>query len=176
MPWKPFCDWWRTFNDFVSTCAVYFRTRHGQNKTHMFDTEGFLPVESLCGVVGSPSWFTIFLIGITVSIWSVIYIDTKCIHSSETRMFTIIECEIVHNVCHVTSTCSFISWWYGAANDITTLRTERSSWNSLELNCVPALVWIIYISQQSNPPTFPNLAWNIYSLYMTSSVVIFSIP
>ena len=32
--------------------AVYFCTTHGKNRTHKFDTEGFIPVESLCGLVG----------------------------------------------------------------------------------------------------------------------------
>ena len=31
----------------------------------MFDTEGFVPVASLCGVVGSPYWFIKLLIGKT---------------------------------------------------------------------------------------------------------------
>ena len=52
------------FNAFVSTCAVAFITTHRQNKARRFDTEGFVPVDNLCGVVGSPSLFTIFgLIG-----------------------------------------------------------------------------------------------------------------
>ena len=36
------------------TCAVAFRTTYGQNNTRKCDTEGFIPVESLNGVVGSP--------------------------------------------------------------------------------------------------------------------------
>ena len=47
-----------TCNDFVSTCAVAFRTKHEQNKARGFDNEGFTPVAILCGVVGSPYLFT----------------------------------------------------------------------------------------------------------------------
>ena len=36
-------------------CAVAFRTTHGHNNTRKYDTEGFVPIESLNGVVGSPS-------------------------------------------------------------------------------------------------------------------------
>ena len=36
-----------------------------KNKTRKCDTEGFVPVASLCGVVGSPSSFIISLIGRT---------------------------------------------------------------------------------------------------------------
>ena len=53
------------FNVFVSTCAVAFRTTHGQNNTRKCDTEGFVPVSSLCGIVGSPSSFIRSLIGRT---------------------------------------------------------------------------------------------------------------
>ena len=53
------------FNVFVSTCAIAFRTTHGQNKTRKCDTEGFVPVASLYGVVGLPSLFIRYLIGIT---------------------------------------------------------------------------------------------------------------
>ena len=53
------------FNVFVSTCAVAFRTTHRQNKTCKCDTEVFVPVASLYGVVGSPSSFIISLIGRT---------------------------------------------------------------------------------------------------------------
>ena len=42
-------------------CAVAFRTTHGQNKTRKCDTEVFVPVASLCGVVGSQSQFLISL-------------------------------------------------------------------------------------------------------------------
>ena len=37
-----------------STCAVVFRTIYGGNRTHRFDTQGFVPVASLCGKIGSP--------------------------------------------------------------------------------------------------------------------------
>ena len=45
------------FNSFLPTYAVAFHTQHGQNKTYKSDTEDFLPVASLNGVVGSPSSF-----------------------------------------------------------------------------------------------------------------------
>ena len=51
------------FNAFMSMCAVTFRTAHGKHRTRIFDTKGFVPVASLCGVVSSPSWFIKCLIG-----------------------------------------------------------------------------------------------------------------
>ena len=42
------------FDTLVSTCSVGFHTSHGQNKTRGFDTEGFMLVAGLYGVVGSP--------------------------------------------------------------------------------------------------------------------------
>ena len=92
------------FNNLVSKCTVAFCETNGQNKICRFDTEGFLPVVSLCGVVGSPFQFTECLIGITGNILSVVYINVKYIYLSETRAFTIIECTIVRIFCHVTST------------------------------------------------------------------------
>ena len=133
IPQKHFCDWWRIFNSFVSTCAIVFRTTYGKNTTRRFDTEGFVPVDSLYGVVGPPSCFTKFLIGRTGNMWSVVYIIKKCICLPESWV-------IVCNVCHVNSTYPFIYWWYGAANVIHTALTEIPSWNSLEVNCVPASV------------------------------------
>ena len=65
---NPFWDWLRMINVFVATCTVAFRTTHGQNNTRKCDTEGFVPVASLSGVVGSPSSFIRSLIGITVKI------------------------------------------------------------------------------------------------------------
>ena len=47
----------RIVNSFFLTCAVAFRTTHGQHNTRKCDTEGFLPVASLYGVLGSPSLF-----------------------------------------------------------------------------------------------------------------------
>ena len=58
----------QVFNAFLPTFSVTFHTTHGQNKTHWFDTGGFVPVSSLCGIVGSPSWFIKFLIGKTGNI------------------------------------------------------------------------------------------------------------
>ena len=95
-----FGDWWRIFNDFLSTCAVYFPTTHTQNKTHRFDTEGFVQVINLWGVVGSSFWFTKYLIVKIGNICSVVYNNAKCIHSSETRSYAIIGCAIISNVHH----------------------------------------------------------------------------
>ena len=124
---KTFCDQWRMFNAFVPTCAVKFHTTHGQKKTFSFDTEGFMPVDSLCGEVGSTSWFDKCLIGRTRNIWSVMYIYEKCIYLSETRACTIIECAIVRNVLHVNSTWPFIYSLSSDANDTLTPRIERTS-------------------------------------------------
>ena len=137
-----FCDWWRMFNSFISTCVVAFNTTHRQNKARMFDTECLVPVASLCGVVGSPSWLSKYLISRIGGIWSVVYINTKCMCLSENRVCTIIECEIVRNVRHVTSTWPLIFWWSGAANFSRTTCTERPYRNSLGVNCVPFSVWI----------------------------------
>ena len=41
---------------------------HGQNNTCKCDTEGSVPVSSLCGVVGLPSFFIRYLIGRTGNI------------------------------------------------------------------------------------------------------------
>ena len=57
------------FNAFVPTCAVDFRTTHRQNKTRKYDIEGFVPVEILIGVVGSPYSSIKYLIGSTDNIW-----------------------------------------------------------------------------------------------------------
>ena len=140
-------------------------------KKSRFDTEFFVPVTSLCGVVGSLSWFTKCLIGRTRNILSFVYINEKCIYSSENRACTIIECAIVCNVNHVTSTWPLIYLWSGATNAIHTPRTEIPSWNSLEVNYMQESVLIISIFHQPNSSTF-----QISSLSMTSSVVIFSIP
>ena len=48
-----------------SMCAVSFCTTHGYNNMHKCDTEGFVPVSSLNGVVGSLSSFIRSLIGRT---------------------------------------------------------------------------------------------------------------
>ena len=93
-----FCAWWRIFNVFVSTCAVAFRTTHGKNKTRKCDTEGFVPVASVCGVVGSPPSFIRSLIGRTGKIWSVVYINAKWTYTSGTLACTIRACATVHNV------------------------------------------------------------------------------
>ena len=47
------------------TCAVAFCTTHGKNDTHKCDTEGFVSVAVLNGVVSSPSLFIRYLIGRT---------------------------------------------------------------------------------------------------------------
>ena len=106
-PWNHFCGWWRIFNAFVSTCVVAFCTTHKHNKTCEFNTEGFVPVASLCGVVYLLYWFTKCFIGITGNIWLVVYMNEKCIYLSETRACTIIECVIVWKFWHATSTWTF---------------------------------------------------------------------
>ena len=115
IPQKPFCDWWCMFNTFVSTRSVAFCTTPGKNETRRFYTKGFGLVSRLCGVVGSLSWFTKFLIGSKINIWSVVYINSKFIYSSETRVFTIIKCVIVCNVCVLWSlecvACIIVRWW-----------------------------------------------------------------
>ena len=113
---KTFYDQWRMFKNFVSKCEVSFRITHWQNKTRRFDTEGFAPVSSLCGVVGSPSWFTKCLIGITGNIWSVVHINVRYIYLPETHVCTIIGCAIFRNVIQVNSTWLFVYWLYGVAN------------------------------------------------------------
>ena len=50
-------------------CVVRKATAHGQNKTRTCDTEGFVPVASLYGAVGSPSSFIRSFIGRTGKIW-----------------------------------------------------------------------------------------------------------
>ena len=122
------------------------------------------------------SRFTKFLIGKKGNIWSVVYINSKCMYLLETRLCTIIECVIVWNVRHVTSTLPLISWWFGASNESCAPNKERPSWKSLGLNCGPELVWILYKSHYPNSSTFKNISWNISSLSITSSEVIFSIP
>ena len=113
---KSFCGWWRIFNAFPSTCAFCFFPTHGQNRTRIFDTEGFVPVDNFCDVVVSPYCFTKCLIYETRNMWWVVYINAKCMYSLEIRACTIIEFVVVRNVYHVTSTWPFISWWSGAAN------------------------------------------------------------
>ena len=99
-----------------STCAVAFRTTHGQNNMHKCDTEGFLPVSSLNVMVRSLSLFIVSLIGSTGKIWYVLYSNKKWIYASKTLACTISECAIVCNVLHVTLTCPLISWCSVAAN------------------------------------------------------------
>ena len=60
------------FNDFVSTYAVEFRTTYGNNKICGFDTEGLIPVVSLCGVLGS-----LYLLSSVWFVEQVIY-DQSC--------------------------------------------------------------------------------------------------
>ena len=75
---------WLTFNAFVLMWETDFCTKHGQ-KTRRFYAEGFVTVDSLCGAVGSPSWFTKCLIGRTGNILSVMHINANCIYLSETQ-------------------------------------------------------------------------------------------
>ena len=176
MPRNPFCAWWCIFNVFVSTCAVALHTKHGQNNTRECDTEGFVPVASLCGVVGLPFSSIRSLIGRTGNIWYVVYINEKWTYTSGTLACNIRACATVRNVLQVTSTCPFISWCSGAANVKLTPQVWHYSLKSIEVNCIPASNEIIYKSQHPNSFILPNLDWNISSLSITSSVVIFSIP
>ena len=90
VPRKTFCAWWRIFNAFLLMFAVGFRTTHVKNNMRKCDTEGFVPVSSLCGVVGSLSLLIRYLIGRTGKIWSVAYINAKWIYAYETLACTII--------------------------------------------------------------------------------------
>ena len=145
------------FNVFVSTCTVAFHTTHGQNNTHKCDTEGFVPVASLCGVVQSPSSLIRSFIGRTGKILSVVYINAKWTYTSGTLACTIRECETVRNVLQVTSTCPFISWCSGAANVKQTPRVWHSYLNSVEVKCVPASAEILSKSHHPNWSISPNL-------------------
>ena len=136
--WESLCVLWIVFNVFFPSSALAFRTTHGKNNTRKCDTEGFVPDASLNGVVGSLSLFIRSLIGITVKIWYVVYINEKVIYASKTFACTISEFENVRNVLHVTSTFTFISWCYGAANVKWTPCVWHAYWNSVELNCVYA--------------------------------------
>ena len=176
IPRKPFCAWWRMFNLFVSTCAIYLRKTHGQNNTRNCDTEGFVPVASLCGVVGLPFSFIRSLIGRTGKMWFVVYINVKWTYNYGTIAGTIRECATVHNFLQVTSTCPFISWCSGAANVKLTPRVWHSTLNSVEVKCLTESAEILSKSYHPNWSIFPNLDWNMSNFSITSSVVIFSIP
>ena len=97
--------------------------------------------------------------GRTGIIWSVVYINAKCIYSPETHARAIIECAIVGNFCHVTSNFPLIYWWSGAANASRTPRTVRPYWNYLEVNCLPSSVLTISIFHHPNSSNFPNIYW-----------------
>ena len=168
--------WWRMFKVFVSTYDVAFRTTYWKNKTRNYDTEGFVPVVSLCGVVGLLSSFIRSLIVSTGKIWYVVCINTKWIYTSGTLACTIRECATVRNFLQVTSTCPFIPWCFGAANVRRTPQVWHSSLNSVEVNYVPVSAEIISKSHQPNWSIFPNLDWNMSNLSITSAVVIFSMP
>ena len=133
---------------FVRVLYIKLRRTLRQNKTRKCDVEGFVPVASLCGVVGYPSSFIRSLIGRTRKIWYVVYINTKWRYTSGTLACTIRECATVRNVLQVTSTFPFISWCSGAAKVKRTLRVWHYSLNSVEVNCVPASAGIISKFQQ----------------------------
>ena len=169
-----FCAWWHMFNAFLSACAVALRTTYGKNNTHKRDTEGFIPVTILNGVVGFPSSFIRSLIGRTGKIWSVVYMNAKLIYASKTLACTIRECAIVLNVLHANLTYLFISWCSGAANVKWTLQVWNYSLNSAEVNYYHASSEILSNSHHQNSSIFSNLDWNISNLSITSSVEIFS--
>ena len=157
-------------------CAVDFRTTHGQNNTHKYDTESFVHVASLNGVVVLPCLFIRSLIGRTRKIWAAVYINAKWIYAFKTISCTIRECTIVRNILYVTSTCLFISWCSGAANVKWSPQVWHSSLNYFEVNYDPASAEILSKFHNSNSFISPNLDWNISSLSKTSSVEIFSMP
>ena len=97
-------------------------------------------------VVRFPSSFIRSLIGSTGNKWYVVYINAKWIYASETLACTIRECTTLRNVLHVTLTCLFISWCYGAGNVKLTPRVWHSSLDFVELKCVPASYEIILLS------------------------------
>ena len=174
IPWKPFYSWWRIINAFVPTCAVAFRTTHGQNNTCKCDTEVFVPFASFNGVVGSPYSFIRSLIDRTGKIWFVVYMNEKWIYAPETLECSIRECAIIRNVLHVTSNRPFIYWCSGAANFKWTLQVWHSSLNYVEVNCVPASAEILSKSHHPNSSMFLTMDWNISRLSINFSVVIFS--
>ena len=147
-----------------------------ENNMRKCDTEGFVPAASLYGVVGSTFSFIISLIGRTGKIRYVVYINTNWIHASGTLACTIRECAIVRNVLHVTSTCPLIYWCSDAANVKWTPLVRHYSLNCVEINFVPASAEVLSKSHHPNSSIFPNLDWNISSLSITCSVVIFSMP
>ena len=147
---KPFFAWWRIFNAFLSTCAVAFCTTHEQNNTRKYDTVRFVPVTSLNVVIGLLSLFIRDLIGRTGNKWSVLYMNTKWIYASKTLAYTIRECEIVRNVLHVASTCTFIFWCYRDANIKWTPWVWHASLNSVKVNWAHASAEILSKSHHKN--------------------------
>ena len=144
IPRKPFCAWWHIFNTFVPTCALDFRTKHGQNNIHKCDTKGFVPVAGLNGVLVLPYLFIRSLIVSNGKMWSIVYMNAKWRYAYETLACIISECAIVRNVLHITSTCPFISWCSGADNVKWTPWVWNHSLNSLEVHCVPASAEILF--------------------------------
>ena len=128
-PWKPFCGWLCMFNALLSMCNIDSCTTHGQNRTRGFDTEGYLLVASLFGLVDFTYWFTKFLIGKTENMWWVVYINANFMYSSKTNVYTIIACLIVRNVCRITSTWPLVIWFSVAFNVSCNPRTQRPSLN-----------------------------------------------
>ena len=159
-------------------CSSFHQNRC-KNDTCKWNTEGFVPVSSLIkknGVIGLLSLFIRSLIGSTGIIWYSVYINAKLIYASENLARTISECEIVCNVLYVTSTCPFIYWCSRYANVKWTPWVWHLSWNSIELNCVPASAKILSKSHHPNLSIFPNIYWNISNFSITSSVAVLSVP
>ena len=173
---KLFRTWWRIFNEFLSTCAVAFRTTHGKNNALKCDTEDFVPVAGLNYVVGSPSLFIRYLIGRNRNIQYDVYINAKWIYASETLACTIRDCAIIRNVIHVTLTCPFIYLCSRDANFKWTPRVWNYSLNSVRVNFVHASAEILSKCYHPYTSIFTGLDWNLSSLSITSSVVIFFIP
>ena len=121
-----------------------------RNRTRRFYTEGFVPVDSLCGVVGSPCWFIKFLIGKTINRLWFMYINAKCMYYPKTCVYTIIECEIFYNLRHVNSTWTLFYWLSSDTNVSLITNIEIPSWKYLEVKFGPAAVCILSKSHQKN--------------------------
>ena len=108
----------------IYICLLYKKRK---NNARRFDTEGFVQVYSLCGVVVSLYWFTKCFIGSTENIWSVVYMNEKCKNIFRNPC-------VHHNWMYDSSKCStnnstlsLNSWWSCAPNACNTPRTEKLS-------------------------------------------------
>ena len=120
------------------------------------DTEGFVPVASLNRMVGSPSLFIRYFIGITRK-YDLSYTLTQ-------NEYNIPKSRVYHkwvrnfrNVLRVTSTCPFIYFCSRADNVKLTPQVWHALLNSVKVNCVPASAEIHSKSHQPNLSIFPNI-------------------